>query len=262
MTERGGHHDRRSALLRPWLSAYLLICASGLFVAPVYGLQPDDFRSAIEKIKSGVAPVTCAHVTAANRFDVRVHGTAFFIDPHGAFVTATHVIKSIAETKDKSCETPAVLVRTDRSAFTSLNLYGLKFIASDCRIDESADIAQCKTVVDPTEDKKIVAKPAALTIASDLLPDGTPVAFTGFPVNGLVPYTARAIIAGYQFIDGSPKQGLQAQMVVLDKQAWPGSSGGPVYRVDGRVVGMLLQAGNGLAFARPGARLNEFLKGP
>ena len=104
-------------------------------------------------------PCNLCPVTAANQFDVRVHGTTFFIDPHGTFVTASHVIKSIAESKDKSCETPAVLVRTDRSAFTSLNLYGLKFIASDCRIDESADIAQCKTVVDPTEDKKIVAKP-------------------------------------------------------------------------------------------------------
>src|SRR5690348_15617775 len=92
----------------------LLICASCLFVAPVYGQQPDDFSSAIEKIKNGVAPVTCAQATAANQFDARVHGTAFFIDPHGAFVTATHVIKSVTETKDKSCETPAVLVRTDR----------------------------------------------------------------------------------------------------------------------------------------------------
>lgn len=245
----------------PLLSGFSLVCAFCLVATPVRGQQTDRFISTIEKIKSGVAPVICTHAAAPNQFDVTVHGTAFFIDLHGTFLTAAHVFKGVAENKDKSCETPAVLVRANGSVFNSLNLYSLKFVASDCRIDETADIARCKTISDPTDDKKIAAKPLALTIASDLLPDGTPVAFTGFPVNGLTPYTARANVAGYQF-DRNAKQDLQAQMLVLDKLAWAGSSGGPVYAADGRVMGMLLQAGNGLAFARPGARLNEFLNGP
>jgi hypothetical protein len=94
---------------------------------------------------------------------VRVHGTAFFIDTHGAFLTAGHVIKSIVGDKD-SCETPTVLVRVHGTASESLDLYGLKFVASDCRVDETVDIARCKTVADPTTDGKIATKPVALTI--------------------------------------------------------------------------------------------------
>jgi S1-C subfamily serine protease len=153
---------------------------------------------------------------------------------------------------------PAVLIRLDGSSFEILNLYGLKFVASDCRIDGTADIARCKTIEDPSKAGKIVTKPTALEIASDVRPDGTPVAFSGFPVNGLIPYTARANIAGYQVVEMDPNRD-QLRMLVLDKPAWPGSSGGPVYGVNGCVVGMLLQTGIGLAFARPGARLNEFV---
>jgi len=240
------------------LIGLLTYCGSCLLAAQVHAQQTDQFITTIEKIKTGIAPVACGRSAAPTNLDVRVHGTAFFIDTHGAFLTAAHVIKGVVENKEK-CEIPAVLVREDGPSFENLNLYGLKFVASDCRIDDTADIARCKTIEDPSKAGKIVTKPTALEIASDVGADGTPVAFSGFPVNGLIPYTARANIAGYQVVEMGPKHGLHFRMLVLDKPAWPGSSGGPVYGVDARVVGMLLQAGNGLAFAHPGARLNEFV---
>ena len=239
------------------LIGLLTYCGCCLLAAQVYAQQTDQFITTIEKIKTGIAPVACARAAAPINFDVGIHGTAFFIDPHGAFLTAAHVIKGIVENKDK-CEMPAVLIRLDGSSFEILNLYGLKFVASDCRIDGTADIARCKTIEDPSKAGKIVIKPTALEIASDVRPDGTAVAFSGFPVNGLIPYTARANIAGYQVVEMDPNRD-QLRMLVLDKPAWPGSSGGPVYGVNGCVVGMLLQTGIGLAFARPGARLNEFV---
>jgi S1-C subfamily serine protease len=243
-------------LCRSHLSFFLVICAFSLFATPIHGQQPDEFISTIEKIKSGVAPVTCAYTAAPSQVNVKVHGTAFFVDAHGVFVTAAHVIQGALD--NKACETPALLVRVNASVLGRLNLYGLKFVASECRVDETADIARCKTIADPSEDANIVAKPIFLTITSDIMPEGTPVAFTGFLVNGLIPYTARANIAGYQF-GGSEKQGLEVQMLVLDKPAWSGSSGGPVYASNGHVIGLLLQTGNGLAFARHGGRLKEFL---
>ena len=132
------------------------------------------------------------------------HGTAFFIDTHGVFLTAAHVIKGVVENKEK-CEIPAVLVRADG------------------------------------RDSSCVQR------ISSQRPDA---------VHG------KGNIAGYQAAEMSPNQGLQLRILVLDKPAWPESSGGPVYGVDGRVMGMLLQTGSGLAFARHGARLNEFVSSP
>ena len=141
----------------------------------------------------------------------------------------------------------------------------MRFVPSDCKVDEASDLARCKTVEDPTAIGKIGSKPAALVIEDVIQPEGTPVAFSGFPVNALTPYTARANIAGYQ-VSGTGSEPLQAFGIVLDKSVWPGASGAPVYLQDGRVIGMMLQRGTGetlgLAFARSGARIHDFLNGP
>jgi S1-C subfamily serine protease len=244
------------------LSMCAMISALSLSVTPAHGQQPDEFMSTIEKIKAGIAPVTCDHRTAPSRFNAGVHGTAFFTNAHGEFITAAHVIKGIDAQED--CERPALLVRVEEAGTAGIpNFYNLKFVASECRIDETADLARCKTVEDPTGIEKIVPKPTGLTVTGDIKPVGTPVAFTGFPVSGLTPHTARANIAGYMGIELTSKQGLPAYTtLVLDKSAWPGSSGGPVYGVDGRVMGVLLQTGSGLGFARHGARLSEFVNSP
>ena len=199
------------------LIGLLTYCGSCLLAAQVHAQQTDQFITTIEKINTGIAPVACGRSAAPTNLDVRVHGTAFFIDTHGAFLTAAHVIKGVVENKEK-CEIPAVLVRVDGPSFENLNLYGLKFVASDCRIDDTADIARCKTIEDPSKAGKIVTKPTALEIASDVGADGTPVAFSGFPVNGLIPYTARANIAGYQVVEMGPKHGLHFRMLVLINQ--------------------------------------------
>ena len=251
------HHGR-------YLAVFLVGCACRLLVAPVHAQPADPFISTFEKVKTAIAPVTCPHATGPRVIEFgAVHGTAFFINTQGVFLTAGHVIKGLLEgAKEKNCETAAVLVPANRPTLESLNLYALRFTPADCRVDESADLARCRTLEDPTDLAKIVPKPTALTIESDVEPDGTPVAFSGFPVNGLTPYTARANIAGYQGIEMRPNEGSQVHAIVLDKSAWPGASGGPVYGVDGRVMGMLLQTASGLAFARHGARIHDFLTAP
>jgi len=226
------------------------------------------FISTIEKVKQAIGPVICPHVAAEHKIEVGpVHGTAFFIDTRGVFLTAGHVIKGLLEAGEgKHCEAPAVFVPRNEWTLEKFDFFALRFTPSDCKLDEGADLARCKTIDDPALVDKIVSKPAALTIVGDIQPDGTPVAFSGFPVNALIPYTARANVAGYQLVGTGTPQHLQAFGIVLDKAVWPGASGGPVYRQDGRVIGMLLQRGTGetagLAFARHGARINDFLSAP
>jgi len=74
------------------LIGLLTHCACCLLTAQVHAQQTDQFITTIEKIKTGIAPVACTRAAAATNFDVGVHGTAFFIDTHGAFLTAAHVI--------------------------------------------------------------------------------------------------------------------------------------------------------------------------
>ena len=50
---------------------------------------------------------------------------------------------------------------------------------------------------------------------------------------------------------------------MVDKSAWPGASGSPVYTANGKVIGLVTQAGlgvgSGLAYAVPSDTIIEFL---
>jgi hypothetical protein len=242
-----------------------ILCACAVFgdVARVHAQQSDTFIDTIETVKRAIAPVTCAHVAFPWIAEVSaIAGTAFFIDTHGQFLTAGHVLNNFLQGGKYSNCAAAVYVPLNKWSVERLYLQALRFVPSDCRVDGTADLARCRTLEDPTQVGSIVSKPIALTIESNVQPDGTQVAFSGFPLNGLIPYTARASIAGYQAAEIRLNQDLQVSQVVLDKAAWPGASGGPVYRLDRRVIGMVLQTGSGLAFARHGALINDFLSAP
>jgi S1-C subfamily serine protease len=254
-------------LLSAFCACLVLNCLVLSSPLPIRAEELDAFIGTIDRVKQSIGAVTCAHAGGDRRIELGpVHGTVFFIDTHGVFLTAGHVIKGFVEVREnKNCEMPAVLVPVNKWAVEKLDLFALRFVPSDCKVDEAADVARCKTAEDPTTIDKIASKPAALVVEDDIQPDGTPVAFSGFPVNALIPYTARANIAGYQ-VTATGSQALQVFGIVLDKAVWPGASGGPLYREDGRVIGMMLQRGTGdtagLAFARPGARINDFLNRP
>ena len=68
-------------------------------------------------------------------------------------------------------------------------------------------------------------------------PDGYAVAGTGYPLMNLLPITARGYIGGYT----RDMRGIS--QMVLDRAAWPGGSGSPVYDARGKVLGIVLATG-------------------
>src|SRR5215469_14374681 len=82
-------------------------------------------------------------------------------------------------------------------------------------------------------------------------PDGTQVAFTGFPLEARDPMTFRAHVAAYR----TPWPNEPTPELILDHGSLPGFSGSPVVLADGKVVAILVRDGKpeatGTAIARP-----------
>jgi hypothetical protein len=71
-------------------------------------------------------------------------------------------------------------------------------------------------------------------------PDGTEIAFTGFPLQLRDPLTVRASVACYQAVWENDRP---VPRLLVDRVAWPGSSGSPVYLASGRVIAILIGGG-------------------
>jgi len=235
---------------------FLLLLSLMLFVPLRLSAQTDTFIHSIDRIKKSVIPVLCGAFTIQGQFYSQLtDGTGFFVDDSGHFVTAAHVIadlKQITLQRPIPC-TMAIYIPNDgweRNA-TALNVKWLVF--TDCDIDDSLDLAVCK----PRD--KIPNKIYPVTFDTFQPPDGSPVAFTGFPLGVVEPLTSRGNIAAYRFVDDSdgPKE------FIMDKGTWPGASGSPVYSPQGSVMGVILQRGlneaTGIAIARPSSFVLKFL---
>ena len=99
------------------------------------------------------------------------------------------------------------------------------FNVAACVSHEALDLGRCQTITDlrTVASLGIVARPVTLEPVPQ--EDGTQIAFTGFPLQNVQPLTSRGSIAAYRAIGQTPR----AQMVI-DKNAWPGAGGSPVYR--------------------------------
>jgi Trypsin-like peptidase domain len=175
-------------------------------------------------------------------------------------LTAAHVIHGMQ--RSKRCPNSAITLPADgwHPATRTENLAWFPFRTSSCRADNVLAIAVCRLSEDLSArrwDLHLRAEP--VEFEWNIPPDGTPVAFTGFPLRARDPMTFRAAVAAY-LIPWSEKP---IPELVLDHASLPGFSGSPVYLADGKIVAILVQGGtgetNGIAIARPASVFREMI---
>ncbi|GAC12853.1 S1 family peptidase [Aliiglaciecola lipolytica] len=165
-----------------------------------------------------------------------LHGTGFVVGNGQYIITNHHVISQPLDENSKQ----------RRVVFTGTGRYPQTFDAHIVKIDEMHDLALLRI------SKKL--KPFKLA-NSNLIPDGTEVAFTGYPIGavlGLYPATHRGIISAATpvIIPTSHSSQLDVQTLKrlrdpymvyqMDATAYPGNSGSAVYEVEtGQVVAVI-----------------------
>jgi hypothetical protein len=220
----------------------------------------DPFVPTIEAMKSSVARLVCLGPGADPVPDPR--GSAFFVSSAGEFVTAAHVIQDMME-GPRACVLAAIVIPLERwqpEAPLERQAW-FPFTWSDCTLEPTLDIARCNLQEDLSVRKSETGfKVEPVKFAWETPRDGTYVAFTGFPLGNRDPITARGTVATYR---GTLREGKPAPEIVLDRSAWHFSSGSPVYTVDGRVVGIVIQGGTedagGMTIVRPAASIRALL---
>ena len=216
-----------------WVAALSVSFGSALSSAAT----ADELGSAIDKIKASVAPVVCLN-GYPNRPSADFHGTAFFIDANGTFLTAGHVIADLMQGGALTpCQIAALYIpRDDRWSTPPQDVRWRKFSPSSCTTSSSYDIAMCRIIDDLSKDAEQVFHPVPVTIDDAIQPDGTSIVFSGFPlINPATPVSAIGYVAGYT------KDANGLADLIIDRTSWPGAGGSPVYLSNGNVVGMILE---------------------
>jgi S1-C subfamily serine protease len=208
----------------------------------------------IARVKPSVFPVVCAALNPANAFRViQMVGTGFLINRQGGFMTAGHVAEELSKFAAANNCFGAVFIAFGSDASED-RVNTRWFRISSCASDQQLDLAACSVTQNPFEDASLASRIAVLKL-DELFhyEDGTAVAFTGYPLEMGRPLTSKGFIAARY-----PNQ------LLVDKAAWPGASGSPVYTAAGTVIGLLTKAGMGIgagiAYAVPSDTMVDFLQ--
>lgn len=184
----------------------------------------------IERIKSAVVPVICGTLNNNNKLEVKkIMATGFFVNNEGHFLTAAHVLDYWEKSDEIRIKCfPAIYIFVGGWQAKIGNARYSRF--DTCIKSNSIDIALCKPIENPFLDEAVKQRIDIVSFGNfNNLKDGTPVAFTGFPLDLLKPLTSKGNIASFIETDNR---------IVIDKSAWPGASGSPVYLSDGKVIGI------------------------
>jgi len=152
----------------------------------------------IKRIQHSIVPVVCAHNDEKGAVVVdEIEGTGFFVDRSGRFVTASHVLDGLDAfvAKGHKCGSGIYVPDKGWGQFTKTIAFQ-SFAFVQCRRIVSTDIAVCQCIENPFNSKQL--KPESIqevSFDSTELADGTPVAFSGFPLGYTSPITAIGNIA-------------------------------------------------------------------
>jgi len=210
----------------------------------------------IQSIKRSVVPVLCGYLDDKQQFKIaHIGGTGFFIDAQGRFLTPAHVLDALEKiAKVKHACTPAIYVPNHGWKKFQETIDFQYFWFFGCDTDKDLDLAVCQPIENPFTSQRVSRdNVSVVTFNNAEIPDGTPVAFTGFPAEIVSPVTSKADIAGRY----------STAIYLVDKPVWGGDSGSPVYDSDGKVVGMATGTGTqdalGLGVVRAASVITDFL---
>lgn len=238
----------------------------------VGGAASADLPDVIEHVKPSVVVIGTHQVTRSPQFVMR--GTGFVVGDGREVVTNAHVIEQVTD-----AAAGETLMIVARSAGGTPQPRPAKVLT----VDKSHDLALLRI--------EGQALPALTLHDSDPVREGQAIAFTGFPIGGVLglsPVTHRGIISSITpiVLPGANARQLNARVVQqirsgsfdiyqLDATAYPGNSGGPLYEVGhGEVIGIInmvfvkenkesiLSKPSGISFAIPVRFLRELLQKP
>lgn len=215
---------------RLWLFALLASLA-------LPGMCRAGLPETIEKVKPSIVAIGTYERTRSPQF--RLMGTGFVISDGNLAVTNAHVVRTPMDIENS--EKLIVLARTPAGSLESREAVKVAF-------DAEHDLALLKITG--------AKLPAMVLGANDTTREGEPVAFTGFPIVGVLgayPATHRGIVAAIApvAIPGANANQLSPKLIrrlskgsfdilQLDATAYPGDSGSPLYAPDtGEIVGII-----------------------
>jgi hypothetical protein len=129
-------------------------------------------------------------------------GSALLVSQEADFLTAAHVVTAMQK-GDDPCPTPAITLAVGdwRPELRAEAMRWFPFRITDCKVDSTVDVAECRPSGDlPARIRKLHAA-VPVQIEWSIQPDGTELAFTGFPLEARDPMTFRAHVAAYSWPD-------------------------------------------------------------
>lgn len=239
------------------------------FMAMLAAPARADIIQAIERVKPSVVMVGVYRATGSPRFMLR--GTGFVVGDGSLVATNAHVVAAVLQDAGGSLAIQAGGGMPDQRLRKARSLV----------VDEEHDLVLLKI-----DGSSLPALPLA---DSGMVREGLSVAFTGFPIGGLLgfsPVTHRGMVSAITpiVLPSANAAELRASVIQrlkngsfdvfqLDGTAYPGNSGGPLFDIDsGQVVGIInmvlvkatkeaaLSQPSGITYAIPGNHLRRLLE--